>query len=48
MSGGIECRSSNSVSLNGYDTDLGAGGAVLVPPQYIVGLGKDGDMHLVD
>jgi hypothetical protein len=39
---------SNWASLNSGDTDLGAGGAMLVPPQYIVGLGKDGDMHLVD
>jgi len=39
---------SNWSSLNSGDTDLGAGGAVLVPPHFIVGLGKDGNLHLVD
>ena len=39
---------SNWVTLNSDDTDLGAGGPVLVPSHFIVGLGKDGDMHLVD
>jgi outer membrane protein assembly factor BamB len=39
---------SNWASLNSGDTDLGAGGAVLVPSHFIVGLGKDGNLHLVD
>ena len=39
---------SNWMNLNSGDTDLGAGGPVLIPSHFIVGIGKDGELHLVD
>ncbi len=38
----------NWQSLSGSDLDLGSGGPVLVPPHYVVGIGKDGEMYLAD
>jgi hypothetical protein len=39
---------SNWQSLSGSDLDLGSGGPVLLPPHYVVGIGKDGTMYLAD
>lgn len=39
---------SNWQSLNNGDVDLGSGGPVLIPPHYVVGMGKDGNMYLAD
>ena len=39
---------SNWQSLSGSDLDLGSGGPVLIPPHYVAGMGKDGDMYLAD
>jgi hypothetical protein len=36
----------NQSQLNSSDLDLGSGGPVLVPPHYVVGLGKTGAMYL--
>jgi hypothetical protein len=38
----------NWSSLNANDTDFGSGGAVLLPPHYAVGMGKDGNIYLAD
>jgi len=38
----------NWQSLNNGDVDLGSGGPVLLPPHYVVGMGKDGNMYLAD
>lgn len=38
----------NWSSLSGSDLDLGSGGPVLLPPHYVVGIGKDGTMYLAD
>ncbi len=35
-------------TLNNGDEDLGSGGPVLVPPHYVVGMGKDGNLYLAD
>jgi hypothetical protein len=35
-------------SLSGSDLDLGSGGPVLLPPHYVVGIGKNGTMYLAD
>jgi hypothetical protein len=35
-------------NMNTFDTDLGSGGAVLLPPHYAVGVGKDGNLYLAD
>ncbi|HEV2437856.1 MAG TPA: pyrrolo-quinoline quinone [Verrucomicrobiae bacterium] len=39
---------SNWQFLSGNDLDLGSGGPVLIPPHYVAGMGKDGDMYLAD
>ncbi len=39
---------SNWSDLNDGDVDLGSGGPVLLPPHYVVGMGKDGNMYLAD
>jgi len=39
---------SNWQSLNNGDVDLGSGGPVLVPPHYVVGMGKNGMLYLAD
>ena len=36
----------NWANMNAYDTDLGSGGPVLIPPNYVVGIGKDGTIYL--
>ena len=38
----------NQACLDASDADLGSGGPVLVPPHYVVGLGKEGKMYLCD
>jgi len=38
----------NWSSLSGQDLDFGSGGAVLVPPHYAVGIGKDTNLFLAD
>ncbi|HXR46572.1 MAG TPA: hypothetical protein VN784_03955 [Candidatus Limnocylindrales bacterium] len=38
----------NWSDLNNGDVDLGSGGPVLLPPHYVVGMGKDGNMYLAD
>ena len=38
----------NWSSLNAGDTDLGSGGPVLLPPHYVAGMGKDGNLYLAD
>ena len=38
----------NWSTLNGSDLDVGSGGPVLLPPHYVVGIGKDGTMYLTD
>jgi hypothetical protein len=38
----------NESSLSGADLDFGSGGPVLVPPHYIVGMGKDTNLFLAD
>lgn len=38
----------NWASLNNRDQDLGSGGPVLVPPDYVVGIGKDTNMFLAN
>jgi hypothetical protein len=38
----------NWSSLSGADLDLGSGAPVLLPPHYVVGIGKDGTMYLAD
>jgi len=35
-------------TLTQYDQDFGSGGPVLLPPHYIVGIGKDGMLYLAD
>jgi len=35
-------------TMNLLDTDLGSGGAVLLPPHYVVSIGKDGNLYLAD
>ena len=37
---------SNWLTLNNDDTDLGSGGIVLLPGNYAVGMGKDGNIYL--
>jgi hypothetical protein len=39
---------SNFSSLSGSDLDLGSGGPVLVPPHYVVGIGKQPTLYLVN
>jgi hypothetical protein len=39
---------SNWSTLSGADLDFGSGGAVLVPPHYLVGIGKDTNLFLAD
>ncbi len=39
---------SNWSSLSGADLDFGSGGPVLVPPHYLVGIGKDTNLFLAD
>ncbi len=39
---------SNWSTLNNNDTDLGSGGPVLLPPHFVAGMGKDGNMYLAD
>jgi hypothetical protein len=39
---------SNWATLNTNDTDVGSGGPVLLPPHYVAGMGKDGNMYLAD
>ena len=34
--------------LNGGDKDFGSGGPVLIPPHYVTGIGKDGNLCLAD
>jgi PQQ-like domain len=38
----------NWSDLNNGDTDFGSGGPVLLPPHYVVGVGKDGNLCLAD
>jgi hypothetical protein len=39
----------NFADLNLHDQDLGSSGAtLLVPPHFVIGIGKDGILHLVD
>jgi hypothetical protein len=38
----------NWSTLSGADLDFGSGGAVLIPPHYLVGIGKDTNLFLVD
>jgi hypothetical protein len=38
----------NYTDLNNGDTDFGSGGPVLLPPHYVVGIGKDGVLCLAD
>jgi hypothetical protein len=38
----------NESTLSGQDLDFGCGGPVLVPPHYIVGMGKDTNLFLAD
>jgi len=38
----------NWSNLNTGDTDFGSGGAVLLPPHYVTGIGKDGMLYLAD
>jgi len=38
----------NESSLSGADLDLGSGGPVLIPPHYVVGMGKDTNLFLAD
>ncbi|HWZ94605.1 MAG TPA: chitobiase/beta-hexosaminidase C-terminal domain-containing protein, partial [Opitutaceae bacterium] len=38
----------NQACLDAGDVDLGSGGPILVPPHYVVGLGKEGKMYLCD
>jgi len=38
----------NWSTLSGADLDLGSGAPVLLPPHYVVGIGKDGTMYLAD
>ncbi len=38
----------NYLDLNNGDTDFGSGGAVLLPPHYAAGMGKDGMLYLAD
>jgi hypothetical protein len=38
----------NEASLSGADLDFGSGGPVLVPPHYLVGMGKDTNLFLAD
>ena len=38
----------NWSSLSSADLDLGSGGAVLIPPHYIVGIGKDTNLFLAN
>jgi hypothetical protein len=38
----------NWSSLSGADLDYGCGGPVLVPPHYVVGIGKDTNLFLAD
>ncbi|HEV7926240.1 MAG TPA: hypothetical protein VGR14_12845 [Verrucomicrobiae bacterium] len=39
---------SDYTDLNNGDTDFGSGGPVLLPPHYLVGIGKDGVLCLAD
>lgn len=39
---------SNWAALSASDLDVGSGGPVLLPPHYVVGMGKDGTMYLAD
>jgi len=39
---------SDFASLSGADLDLGSGGPVLVPPHYVVGIGKTTTLYLAD
>lgn len=39
---------SNWASLSGADLDFGSGGAVLLPPHYAVGIGKDTNLCMAD
>lgn len=39
---------SNFSSLSGSDLDLGSGGPVLIPPHYVVGIGKQPTLYLAD
>jgi len=38
----------NEASLSGSDLDFGSGGPVLVPPHYLVGIGKDTNLFMAD
>lgn len=38
----------NWSSLSGSDFDLGSGGPVLLPPHYVVGIGKETNLYLAD
>lgn len=38
----------NWSTLSGQDLDFGSGGAVLVPPHFVVGMGKDTNLFLAD
>src|SRR5262249_4170116 len=38
----------NWATMNTFDTDLGSGGPVLIPPHYVTGMGKDGTIYLTD
>lgn len=39
---------SNWSSMNALDTDLGSGAAVVLPPHYVITIGKDGNSYLSD
>lgn len=38
----------NWATLNANDNDFGSGGPVLLPPHYVVGMGKAGSLYLTD
>lgn len=38
----------NESALSSIDLDLGSGGPVLIPPHYVVGIGKDTNLFLAD
>jgi hypothetical protein len=38
----------NYSTLSGHDLDFGSGGAVLIPPNYIVGIGKDTNLFMAN
>ena len=38
----------NESTLSGQDLDFGSGGGVLIPPHYLVGIGKDTNLFMAD